>query len=72
MPKAEVRSGDRVYTEGGRVMFLGRENGLINIGGSRSILKRSRRWSRPYRVALVQVSAKSSPITGALCWPRCN
>jgi acyl-CoA synthetase (AMP-forming)/AMP-acid ligase II len=62
-----VRSGDRVLVEGDRVIFLGRENGLINIGGVKVYPETVEAVIKTVPgVALVQVLAKRSPITGAL------
>lgn len=62
-----VRSGDRVLIEGERVTFLGRENGLINIGGVKVYPETVEAVVKTVPgVALVQVSAKRSPVTGAL------
>lgn len=62
-----VRSGDRVLIEGDRVIFLGRENGLINIGGVKVYPETVEAVVKTvHGVALVQVFAKRSPVTGAL------
>jgi acyl-CoA synthetase (AMP-forming)/AMP-acid ligase II len=62
-----VRSGDRVQPEAGRVVFLGRENGLINIGGVKVYPETVEAVIRAVPgVALVLVSAKRSAVTGAL------
>ena len=62
-----VRSGDRVLVEGDRVSFLGRENGLINIGGVKVYPETVEAVVKTVPgVALVQVFAKRSPVTGAL------
>ena len=62
-----ISSGDRIAIEGDRAVFLGRENGMMNIGGVKV-------WPETVEavvqsvpgVALVQVSGKRSPVTGAL------
>ena len=66
-----IRTGDLVELqgdiEGGRVMFLGRESGLINVAGVKV-------WPEVVEavikavpgVGLVQVSSRKSPVTGAL------
>ena len=66
-----IRTGDLVEVqggiEGGRVIFLGRESGLINVAGIKV-------WPEVVEavikavpgVGLVQVSARKSPVTGAL------
>lgn len=62
-----VRSGDRVALFGERVLFLGRENGLINIGGVKVYPETVEAVIKTVPgVALVQVSAKRSAVTGAL------
>lgn len=62
-----VRSGDQVKVAGDRVLFLGRENGLINIGGVKVYPETVEAVVKTVPgVALVQVSAKRSPVTGAL------
>lgn len=62
-----VCSGDRVAVKDDRVFFLGRENGLINIGGVKVYPETVEAVVRTVPgVALVQVSAKRSPVTGAL------
>lgn len=62
-----VCSGDRVQVEGDRVIFLGRENGLINIGGVKVYPETVEAVVKTVPgVALVQVFAKRSPVTGAL------
>ncbi len=66
-----IRTGDLVEVQGdlqgGRVIFLGRESGLINVAGVKV-------WPEVVEavikavpgVGLVQVSARKSPVTGAL------
>ena len=66
-----IRTGDLVEIqgdiEGGRVMFLGRESGLINVAGVKV-------WPEVVEavikavpgVGLVQIFARKSPVTGAL------
>ncbi|MFN7225376.1 MAG: long-chain fatty acid--CoA ligase [Paracoccaceae bacterium] len=62
-----VCSGDRVDVRGDRVLFLGRENGLINIGGVKVYPEVVEAVVKMVPgVALVQVSAKRSPVTGSL------
>jgi acyl-CoA synthetase (AMP-forming)/AMP-acid ligase II len=62
-----IRTGDLVEHQGDRVLFLGRESGLINVAGIKvwpevveAVIK-----SVP-GVGLVLVSARKSPVTGAL------
>ena len=62
-----IRTGDLVEVQADRVIFLGRESGLINVAGIKvwpevveAVIK-----SVP-GVGLVQVSARKSPVTGAL------
>lgn len=62
-----VNTGDLVRIEGGRVLFMGRSSGVINVGGDKvhpeeveaAIL------SHP-QVQMAQVYAKKNPIVGAL------
>ncbi len=62
-----IRTGDLVEMRGDRVMFLGRESGLINVAGVKV-------WPEVVEavikavpgVGLVQISARKSPVTGAL------
>ena len=62
-----VLTGDRVERQGDRLMFLGREGGVVNVGGVKV-------WPEQVEaaiaavpgVALVRVGAKKNPITGAL------
>lgn len=62
-----VLTGDRVEISGDRVMFLGREGGVVNVGGAKV-------WPEQVEaviasvpgVALAQVGARKNPITGAL------
>ncbi len=62
-----VRSGDRVERRGDRLYFLGRDNGAINVGGVKIFPEVVERVIAAVPgVALVRVSAKSSPITGSL------
>ncbi len=62
-----VRSGDRVQVTGDRLTFLGRESGLINIGGVKVYPEAVEDVIRAVPgVALVQVTGKRSPVTGAL------
>lgn len=62
-----IRSGDRVIAGDGRVLFLGRENGLINIGGVKVYPEGVEAVVKTVPgVALVQVSSKRSPVTGEL------
>ncbi|KFI26940.1 2-succinylbenzoate--CoA ligase [Haematobacter missouriensis] len=66
-----VRSGDRVEirpdAEGARVHFLGRDSGVVNVGGVKVYPERVEAvLTADPRVSLAQVAAKSSPITGNL------
>jgi acyl-CoA synthetase (AMP-forming)/AMP-acid ligase II len=62
-----VCSGDRVAVGDDRITFLGRENGLINIGGVKVYPETVEAALKTVPgVGLVQVSAKRSPVTGAL------
>nr|WP_179209250.1 AMP-binding protein [Haematobacter genomosp. 1] len=66
-----VRTGDQVEirpdTEGARVHFLGRDSGVVNVGGVKVYPERVEAvLTADPRVSLAQVTAKSSPITGNL------
>ncbi|MFS4437363.1 AMP-binding protein [Paracoccaceae bacterium GXU_MW_L88] len=62
-----VNSGDRVKIEGERAYFLGRDNGMINVGGVKIYPEGVERVIMDVPgVALARIYAKSSPITGAL------
>ncbi|MGF1501339.1 MAG: class I adenylate-forming enzyme family protein [Paracoccaceae bacterium] len=62
-----VRTGDRVRREGARILFLGRESGLINVGGVKIMPESVEAVIRSVPgVAQVQVGAKKNPLTGAL------
>lgn len=62
-----IRSGDRVALQGERVVFLGRENGMINVGGVKVYPETVEAVAKTVPgVALVRVFGKASPVTGAL------
>lgn len=62
-----VRSGDRVLIDGDRILFLGRENGLINIGGVKVYPETVEAIMKSVDgVALVQVSGRQNPIMGQI------
>lgn len=62
-----VRSGDRVEPRGDRLHFLGRDSGVINVGGVKVHPETVERVIAAVPgVALARVTSKSSPITGAL------
>ena len=62
-----VRSGDRVERTEHRIRFLGRDSGLINIGGVKVHPERVEAvLASVPGVVLAQVSSKKSPLTGAL------
>ncbi|SPH24276.1 2-succinylbenzoate--CoA ligase [Defluviimonas aquaemixtae] len=62
-----VRSGDLIAAETDRLLFLGRENGLINVGGVKVYPETVENVVKDIPgVALAQVTAKKSPITGTL------
>ena len=62
-----ICSGDRVSISNNRIVFLGRENGQINIGGVKVYPETIEAVVKMVPgVALVKVSAKRSPVTGAL------
>lgn len=60
-------SGDRVRIEGERVLFLGRENGSINVGGDKVFPEEVERalCAHP-AVFAAAVSGRKNPFTGAL------
>lgn len=62
-----VDTGDRVSVVGDRVYFLGRSNGIINVGGNKVLPEEVEQviLELPY-VLSVRVSAVSSSIVGAL------
>jgi acyl-CoA synthetase (AMP-forming)/AMP-acid ligase II len=56
-----------IEERGDRLIFLGRENGLINVGGVKFYPETVENVVKGVPgVALVQVSAKKNPITGTL------
>ena len=62
-----VRSGDMIEEAGDRLLFLGRESGLINVGGVKFYPETVEDVLNSLEgVALAQVSTKKSPITGTL------
>ncbi|HQU68563.1 MAG TPA: fatty acid--CoA ligase family protein [Albidovulum sp.] len=62
-----VRSGDMIEMRGDRLHFLGRENGVINVGGVKFFPETVEDAVKAVPgVALVQVSSKKNPITGTL------
>lgn len=62
-----VNTGDRIDQRGSRAFFLGRDSGVVNIGGVKVHPERVERTIAAVPgVGLAAVSAKKSPITGAL------
>lgn len=62
-----LSTGDLVAIEGDRARFLGRESGVINVGGVKVYPEVVERVIAGVPgVRLVRISAKTSPITGAL------
>lgn len=62
-----IRSGDRVHIDIDRVKFMGRENGLINIGGIKVYPETIEAIIKSVNgVALVYVAGKRSALTGSL------
>ncbi|MGF1457381.1 MAG: AMP-binding protein [Alphaproteobacteria bacterium] len=62
-----ICSQDRVRLDGERVMFLGRDNGSINVGGVKVFPELVERLIQTVPgVQLARVFAKASPITGSL------
>ena len=66
-----VDTGDRVVLRDGRYMFLGRDTGVINIGGNKVYPEEVERVINAFDgVAIVSVSAKASPFVGAMVTAR--
>ena len=62
-----ILTGDRVEIADNRVLFLGRDNGVVNVGGVKIHPERVERTIAAVSgVGLVHVSARANPITGAL------
>lgn len=62
-----ICSGDRLSITDGRALFLGRDNGTINVGGVKIYPETVERTVLEVPgVKLVQIYAKKSPIAGAL------
>lgn len=62
-----VLTGDRIEITPDRALFLGRDSGVVNVGGVKVWPERVERIIAAVPgVGLAAVSAKSSPITGAL------
>lgn len=62
-----VLTGDRIEMDGDRALFLGRDSGVVNVGGVKVYPERVERTiSAVPGVGLAQVGARKSPITGAL------
>lgn len=62
-----VLTGDRIEITGDRALFLGRDSGVVNVGGVKVWPERVERTIAAVPgVGLAQVAAKPSPITGAL------
>lgn len=62
-----VLTGDRIETAGDRALFLGRDSGVVNVGGVKVHPERVERTIAAVDgVGLAQVGARKSPITGAL------
>lgn len=62
-----VLTGDRIEIAGDRALFLGRDSGVVNVGGVKVWPERVERIIAAVPgVGLAAVGAKSSPITGAL------
>ena len=65
--KGFVDTGDMVEKRGDRFFFLGRVNGMINVGGDKVYPEEVERVLLGHpRVHLASVSGKKSPITGAI------
>ena len=62
-----VNTGDRIEVLNGRAIFLGRESGMVNVGGVKVYPERVERVIAAVDgVGLAAVAAKKNPITGAL------
>lgn len=62
-----IRSGDRIQIDGSRALFLGRDNGTINVGGVKIHPEMVEQAIMAVSgVKLVRISSKKSPIAGAL------
>lgn len=62
-----VLTGDRIEIDGDRALFLGRDSGVVNVGGVKVYPERVERVIAAVPgVGLASVSAKKNPITGAL------
>lgn len=62
-----VDTGDAVEIRGERVLFLGRENGIVNVGGNKVFPEKVERVLNAHpAVRLARVFAKKNPLTGAL------
>lgn len=67
LPTGRVNSGDRVRIDGARAYFLGRDNGMINVGGVKIYPESVEKVVMEVPgVALARIYAKKNPITGAL------
>ena len=66
-PEGYVLTGDRIEVTDDRVLFLGRDSGVVNVGGVKVYPERVERTIAAVDgVGLAQVAARRSPITGAL------
>lgn len=62
-----ICSGDKIELKGNRAVFLGRENGVINVGGAKVYPEAVERVLLQLPdIELVQISAKQNPISGSL------
>lgn len=62
-----ICSGDRIKSEGDRLYFLGRDSGMMNIGGVKIYPEAVERVILEVEgVLLANVSSKANPMTGAL------
>lgn len=62
-----VNTGDKIEIQGDRAYFLGRDSGVVNVGGVKVYPERVERTIAAVDgVGLASVTAKKSPITGAL------
>lgn len=62
-----INTGDRVEVRGGRVYFLGRDSGSINVGGNKVMPEKVELViEQCHMVSMAKVYAKKSPILGSL------
>lgn len=66
-PDGFIDTGDSVEIRNGRVLFLGRENGVINVGGNKVFPEKVEAVIAAHpAVRFARVLAKKNPLTGSL------